>query len=77
MIHQQLGRKPQGLTAKSGKRESSGELEPSQTNIQRMRDQPARWTQATVYTDMWADPDDDPATVKAARMANLRRCSTS
>ncbi|MGW2052690.1 DinB family protein [Streptomyces sp. NPDC001840] len=23
-------------------------------------DQPARWTQATVYPDMWADPDDDP-----------------
>ncbi len=22
--------------------------------------QPARWTQATVYPDMWADPDDDP-----------------
>ncbi|MFF9570861.1 DinB family protein [Streptomyces sp. NPDC014685] len=26
----------------------------------RMSDQPARWTQATVYPDMWADPDDDP-----------------
>ncbi|MFF8616012.1 DinB family protein [Streptomyces sp. NPDC015350] len=26
----------------------------------RMNDQPARWTQATVYPDMWADPDDDP-----------------
>lgn len=25
-----------------------------------MNDQPARWTQATVYPDMWADPDDDP-----------------
>ncbi|MEV7086651.1 DUF664 domain-containing protein [Streptomyces sp. NPDC093085] len=25
-----------------------------------MSDQPARWTQATVYPDMWADPDDDP-----------------
>lgn len=25
-----------------------------------MTDQPARWTQATVYPDMWADPDDDP-----------------
>ncbi|MFJ9812101.1 DinB family protein [Streptomyces sp. NPDC101158] len=23
-------------------------------------EQPARWTQATVYPDMWADPDDDP-----------------
>lgn len=23
-------------------------------------DVPARWTQATVYPDMWADPDDDP-----------------
>ncbi|MEU1462712.1 DinB family protein [Streptomyces sp. NPDC005727] len=28
--------------------------------MQRMSDQPARWTQATVYPDMWADPDDDP-----------------
>ncbi|MFJ9817488.1 DinB family protein [Streptomyces sp. NPDC101151] len=26
----------------------------------RMTDQPARWTQATVYPDMWADPADDP-----------------
>ncbi|MFD9812020.1 DinB family protein [Streptomyces sp. NPDC059080] len=26
----------------------------------RMSDEPARWTQATVYPDMWADPDDDP-----------------
>ncbi|MFG2867229.1 DinB family protein [Streptomyces sp. NPDC048338] len=25
-----------------------------------MSDQPARWSQATVYTDMWADPNDDP-----------------
>ncbi|MFF9647468.1 DinB family protein [Streptomyces sp. NPDC014622] len=25
-----------------------------------MTDQPARWSQATVYPDMWADPDDDP-----------------
>ncbi|WP_327281947.1 MULTISPECIES: DinB family protein [unclassified Streptomyces] len=28
--------------------------------MQRMSDQPARWTQATVYPDMWADPADDP-----------------
>ncbi|WP_406357095.1 DinB family protein [Streptomyces sp. NBC_00658] len=26
----------------------------------RMSDQPARWSQATVYPDMWAEPDDDP-----------------
>ncbi|GAA2065182.1 DinB family protein [Streptomyces albiaxialis] len=26
----------------------------------RMTDRPARWTQATVYPDMWTDPDDDP-----------------
>ncbi|MFB0630485.1 DinB family protein [Streptomyces sp. AB3(2024)] len=25
-----------------------------------MDEQPERWTQATVYPDMWADPDDDP-----------------
>ncbi|MEV7729718.1 DinB family protein [Streptomyces sp. NPDC087917] len=25
-----------------------------------MSEQPARWTQATVYPDMWADPDQDP-----------------
>ncbi|MCH5677239.1 DinB family protein [Streptomyces gilvus] len=25
-----------------------------------MTEQPARWSQATVYPDMWADPDDDP-----------------
>ncbi|WJV46655.1 DinB family protein [Streptomyces flavofungini] len=26
----------------------------------RMSDQPARWTEATVYPDMWTDPDNDP-----------------
>ncbi|MFJ4670066.1 DinB family protein [Kitasatospora purpeofusca] len=26
----------------------------------RMNDQPERWTQATVYPDMWLNPDDDP-----------------
>ncbi|WP_433544095.1 DUF664 domain-containing protein (plasmid) [Streptomyces sp. CA-294286] len=25
-----------------------------------MNEQPARWTPATVYPDMWVDPDDDP-----------------
>ncbi|MFF2348509.1 DinB family protein [Kitasatospora sp. NPDC058115] len=25
-----------------------------------MSEQPARWTTATVYPDMWMDPDDDP-----------------
>ncbi|MEU1422563.1 DinB family protein [Kitasatospora sp. NPDC086009] len=25
-----------------------------------MNDQPVRWTQATVYPDMWVDPDNDP-----------------
>ncbi|MEU7576519.1 DinB family protein [Streptomyces sp. NPDC041068] len=25
-----------------------------------MADRPARWTQATVYPDMWTDPEDDP-----------------
>ncbi|MFE2554270.1 DinB family protein [Streptomyces sp. NPDC059355] len=28
--------------------------------MRRMSDQSARWTRATVYPDMWADPDDDP-----------------
>ncbi|MER6805844.1 MULTISPECIES: DUF664 domain-containing protein [Streptomyces] len=28
--------------------------------MQRMSDQPTRWTRATVYPDMWTDPDDDP-----------------
>ncbi|MEU6577318.1 DinB family protein [Streptomyces sp. NPDC046805] len=28
--------------------------------MERMSDQLARWTRATVYPDMWADPDDDP-----------------
>ncbi|MFG1807826.1 DinB family protein [Streptomyces sp. NPDC049040] len=30
--------------------------------MQRMSDQPTRWTPATVYPDMWVDPDDDPRT---------------
>lgn len=28
--------------------------------MEHMSDQPARWSQATTYPDMWADPDDDP-----------------
>lgn len=28
--------------------------------MRRMSEQPARWTQATVYADMWTDPDNDP-----------------
>ncbi|WP_205710913.1 DinB family protein [Isoptericola sp. BMS4] len=28
---------------------------------------PARWTKATVYADMWVDPDDDPRETDAAR----------
>jgi uncharacterized damage-inducible protein DinB len=26
----------------------------------RMTEQPTRWTQATIYADMWVDPDNDP-----------------
>jgi len=33
---------------------------PSRTKIERVSDQPARWSQATIYPDMWADPNDDP-----------------
>lgn len=28
--------------------------------MERMSDQPARWSKATVYPDMWADPGKDP-----------------
>lgn len=28
--------------------------------MQHMSEHPVRWTQATVYPDMWSDPDDDP-----------------
>ena len=28
--------------------------------MDRVTDVPARWSQATVYPDMWADPNDDP-----------------
>ncbi|MEV0374457.1 DinB family protein [Streptomyces sp. NPDC050636] len=31
-----------------------------------MSDQPARWSQATVYPDMWADPGDDPRNSEGA-----------
>ncbi|MFE6127837.1 MULTISPECIES: DinB family protein [unclassified Streptomyces] len=31
-----------------------------------MSDRPARWTQATVYPDMWADPNDDPRNSEGA-----------
>ena len=35
-------------------------LRPSRTNIERVSNGPARWSQATIYPDMWADPNDDP-----------------
>ncbi len=28
--------------------------------MEHVSEQPARWSQATTYPDMWADPDDDP-----------------
>ena len=28
--------------------------------MEHMSDRPPRWSQASVYPDMWADPDDDP-----------------
>ncbi|MGW5849170.1 mycothiol transferase [Streptomyces sp. NPDC055254] len=31
-----------------------------------MSEEPARWTQATVYPDMWADPADDPREMEGA-----------
>ncbi len=30
------------------------------TSMARVNDQATRWTKATVYPDMWVDPDDDP-----------------
>ena len=32
----------------------------ARANMERVSDQPARWSHATIYPDMWADPDDDP-----------------
>ncbi|MEV4333680.1 DinB family protein [Streptomyces sp. NPDC049597] len=44
--------------------------------MQRMSDQPARWSQATVHPDMWADPDDDPRNINGVspegELATLR-----
>ncbi|MDQ0790402.1 putative damage-inducible protein DinB [Streptomyces sp. B3I8] len=33
---------------------------PPSPTMGRMTEQPARWTRATVYPDMWLDPADDP-----------------
>lgn len=38
----------------------TGQLGLSWPNMERMSDQPGRWSRATVHPDMWADPDDDP-----------------
>src|SRR5579863_4545015 len=32
----------------------------SSTTMDYVSDRPSRWSKATVYPDMWADPDDDP-----------------
>jgi uncharacterized damage-inducible protein DinB len=33
---------------------------PLSTSMTRVSEQPSRWSKATVYPDMWVDPDDDP-----------------
>jgi hypothetical protein len=33
---------------------------PSSTSMIRVSEQPTRWGMATVYPDMWVDPDEDP-----------------
>jgi uncharacterized damage-inducible protein DinB len=33
---------------------------PPSTSMTRVSDQPSRWSKATVYPDMWVDPDEDP-----------------
>jgi uncharacterized damage-inducible protein DinB len=33
---------------------------PSPTSMIRVSEQPSRWSKATVYPDMWVDPDEDP-----------------
>ncbi|MDG4862407.1 DinB family protein, partial [Streptomyces sp. T-3] len=39
--------------------------------MQRMSDEPARWTRATTYPDMWADPADDPRHSEASPEGEL------
>lgn len=34
--------------------------------MERMSDEPTRWSRATIYPDMWADPDDDPRNSEGA-----------
>ncbi|MFE7311548.1 DinB family protein [Streptomyces sp. NPDC057555] len=49
--------------------------------MHRMTDQPARWTEATVYPDMWADPDTDPRNSNGpspdGELATLHDCLTN
>jgi uncharacterized damage-inducible protein DinB len=33
---------------------------PPSTSMTRVSQQPSRWSKATVYPDMWVDPDEDP-----------------
>lgn len=54
-----LGQLPQAARG-SRPPQFGGEPGPPRTKMPRMSDQPARWSQATVHPDMWADPDDDP-----------------
>lgn len=39
---------------------------------------PERWTQATVYPDMWVNPEDDPrGSEGVSRTGSCRRCRTT
>lgn len=41
-------------------------------------ERPTRWSKATVYPDMWVNPDDDPRNVGGSSpRASWRRCRTS
>ncbi|MFC5668472.1 DinB family protein [Kitasatospora misakiensis] len=46
-----------------------------------MNDQPARWTEATVYPDMWLNPEDDPRNNEGpspdGELATLREAITN
>ena len=45
----------------------ASEPEPSRLKMERVSEPPARWSQATIHPDMWADANDDPRQSEGVR----------
>jgi uncharacterized damage-inducible protein DinB len=53
-------RGPEGIIVEMAEQHNRWRDRPLSTSMTRVSEQPSRWSKATVYPDMWVNPDDDP-----------------